>query len=208
MLTVLTNLTLDVYMWTCTIWMTLFAASRKLRGDCEQVFINQLNFRPTSTGKHNSMGHLLPCAIDFKTNHPPIHLQWIWDTRHGNWAAPCYFNGASPTGSARWGYCLQRHLACEGLYDDDDDDDDGDGVAYILIDKEVMCDVSMIGHVAGSHWWDYYTIWYVAKSLQQLILISGTRYCSWPLVWGIHRWPIPGGFPSQRIALMFCLMLA
>ena len=77
MLTVLTNLTLDVYMWTCTIWMTLFAASRKLRGDCEQVFINQLNFRPTSIGKHNSMGHLLPCAIDFKTNHPPIHLQWI-----------------------------------------------------------------------------------------------------------------------------------
>ena len=57
--------------------MTLFAASRKLRGDCEQVFINQLNFRPTSIGKHNSMGHLFPCAIDFKTNHPPIHLQWI-----------------------------------------------------------------------------------------------------------------------------------
>ena len=28
-------------------------------------------------GKHNSMGHLLPCAIDFKTNHPHIHLQWI-----------------------------------------------------------------------------------------------------------------------------------
>ena len=23
------------------------------------------------------MGHLLPCAIDFKTNHPPIYLQWI-----------------------------------------------------------------------------------------------------------------------------------
>ena len=23
------------------------------------------------------MGHLLPCAIDFKMNHPPIHLQWI-----------------------------------------------------------------------------------------------------------------------------------
>ena len=23
------------------------------------------------------MGHLLPCAIDFKTNHSPIHLQWI-----------------------------------------------------------------------------------------------------------------------------------
>ena len=43
----------------------------------EQVFINQLNFQPTSIGKHNFMGHLLPCAIDFKTNHPPIHLQWI-----------------------------------------------------------------------------------------------------------------------------------
>ena len=63
--------------FTCTIWMTLFAASRKLRGDCEQVFINQLNFRPSLIGKHNSMGHMLPCAIDFKTNHPPIHLQSI-----------------------------------------------------------------------------------------------------------------------------------
>ena len=116
MLTVLTNLTPDVYVWTCKIWMTPFAASRKLSGNSEQVFINQLNFRPTSIGKHNSMGHLLPCAIDFKTNHPPIHLQWIWDTWHGNWVAPCYFNGAAPTGSHRWDNCLQRHLACEGLY--------------------------------------------------------------------------------------------
>ena len=40
-------------------------------------FINQLNFQPTSIGKHSSIGHLLPCALDFKTNHPPIHLQWI-----------------------------------------------------------------------------------------------------------------------------------
>ena len=39
-----------------------------------------------------------------------------WETWHCKWAAPCYFNGASPTGSARWGHCLQRHLACEGLY--------------------------------------------------------------------------------------------
>ena len=50
-------------------------------------------------------------------NKSPTHTFSVdWDTRHGNWAAPCYFNGASPTGSARWGYCLQRHLACEGLY--------------------------------------------------------------------------------------------
>ena len=50
-------------------------------------------------------------------NKSPTHTFAVdWDTRHGNWAAPCYFNGASPTGSARWGYCLQRHLACEGLY--------------------------------------------------------------------------------------------
>ena len=52
-------------------------------------------------------------------NKSPTHTFAVdWDTRHGNWAAPCYFNGASPTGSARWGYCLQRHLACEGLYCD------------------------------------------------------------------------------------------
>ena len=55
----------------------LFAASDKWSVNSEQVFINQLNFQPTSIGKHNSMGHLLPCAIDFKTNHSPIHLQWI-----------------------------------------------------------------------------------------------------------------------------------
>ena len=77
MSTVLTNLTPDVYMWTCKIWMTSFAASRKWSGNSEQVFISQLNFRPTSIGKHNSMGHLLPCAIDSKTYHPPMHLQWI-----------------------------------------------------------------------------------------------------------------------------------
>ena len=83
-LTVLTNLTPDVYAWTCTIWMTLFAVSRKWGGNTElfavsrkwggnteQVFINQRNFRSTSIGKHNSMGHLLPCAIDFKTNTHP-----------------------------------------------------------------------------------------------------------------------------------------
>ena len=57
--------------------MTSFAASGKWSVNSEQVFINQLNFQPTSIGKHNSMGHLLPCAINFKTNHPPIHLQWI-----------------------------------------------------------------------------------------------------------------------------------
>ena len=50
-------------------------------------------------------------------NKSPTHTFAVdWDTWHGNWAAPCYFNGASPTGSARWGNCLQRHLACEGLY--------------------------------------------------------------------------------------------
>ena len=60
MLTILTNLTPGVYMWTCTIWMTLFAASCKWSGNSEQVFINQLNFRPTSIGTYNSMGYLLP----------------------------------------------------------------------------------------------------------------------------------------------------
>ena len=76
-LTVFTNLTPDVYTWTCTIWRTSFAASHKWSGNSEQVFINQLNFRPTSIGKHNSMGYLLPCAIDVKTNNPPTHLQWF-----------------------------------------------------------------------------------------------------------------------------------
>ena len=63
--------------------MTLFAASRKLRRDCEQVFINQLNFRPSSIGKHNSMGHLLPYMqlISKQITHPYIcsrlgYLAW------------------------------------------------------------------------------------------------------------------------------------
>ena len=29
---------------------------------------------------------------------------------------PCCFNGATPTGSAWWGHCLQRQLACKWLY--------------------------------------------------------------------------------------------
>ena len=114
MLTVLTNPMPDVYVWTYTIWMTSFAVSHKWSRNSEQVFINQRNFRPTSIGKHNSMGHLLPCAIDFTTNHPPIHLQWIG--KLGIATEPRHVIGASPTGSHRWSHCLQRHLACEGLY--------------------------------------------------------------------------------------------
>ena len=41
-----------------------------------RVGFHQLTkFLPTSIIKHKSMGYLLPCAIDFKTNHPPIYLQ-------------------------------------------------------------------------------------------------------------------------------------
>ena len=79
MLTVLTNRTPDVYMWTCAIWMTSFAASRKWSGNSEQVFINQLNFRPASIGKHNSMGHLLPCAIDLKQITHPYICSGLWN---------------------------------------------------------------------------------------------------------------------------------
>ena len=50
-------------------------------------------------------------------NKSPIHTFAVdWETWHCNWAMPCYFNGASPTGSPRWGHCLRQHLACEGLY--------------------------------------------------------------------------------------------
>ena len=50
-------------------------------------------------------------------NKSPAHTFAVdWETWHCNWAVPSYFNGASPTGSPRWGHCLQRHLACEGLY--------------------------------------------------------------------------------------------
>ena len=111
-LTVLTNRTPDVYMWTCAIWMTSFAASRKWSGNSEQVFINQLNFRPASIGKHNSMGHLLPCAIDFKTNHPPIHLQWIVKLGIAN--EPRHVISMGPRLPEVSGEAIV--MACEGLY--------------------------------------------------------------------------------------------
>ena len=42
-------------------------------------------------------------------NNSPIHtFAMDCETLHCNWAAPCYFHGASSTGSSRWGYCLQR----------------------------------------------------------------------------------------------------
>ena len=49
----------------------------------------------------------------FQNKSPTHTIAMDWDTWHGNWAAPCYFNGASPTGSPLWCNCLQRHLACE-----------------------------------------------------------------------------------------------
>ena len=52
----------------------------------------------------------------FQSKSPTHTFAVGWDTWHGNWAAPCYFNGASPTGSPQWGNCLLRHLACDGLY--------------------------------------------------------------------------------------------
>ena len=54
----------------------------------------------------------------FQNNSPTNTFAVDWDTWHCNWAGQCYFDGASPTGSSRWCYCLQRHLACEGLYKD------------------------------------------------------------------------------------------
>ena len=52
----------------------------------------------------------------FQNKLPTHTFAMDWDTWHGNWAAPCYFNGALPTGSPLWCHCLQRHQACEGLY--------------------------------------------------------------------------------------------
>ena len=52
----------------------------------------------------------------FKNKSPTHTFAVDCETWHCKWAAPCYFNGALPTGSLRWGYCLQWHLACEGLY--------------------------------------------------------------------------------------------
>ena len=85
-----------------------------------RVFINQLNFRPTSIGKHNSMGHLLPCAIDFKTSHLPIHLQWIGIL--GMATEPCHVISMGPhqpevSGEAI--VCSDISVACEWLYIDD-----------------------------------------------------------------------------------------
>ena len=45
--------------------------------ECRVGFHQLTKFLPTSINKHNSMGYLLPCAIDFETNHPTIYLQCI-----------------------------------------------------------------------------------------------------------------------------------
>ena len=52
----------------------------------------------------------------FQNKSPTLTFAVDCETWHCKWAAPCYFNGASPTGSLWWDYCLQWHLACEGLY--------------------------------------------------------------------------------------------
>ena len=69
-----------------SIWL-----SHEIKISLHGIYKITINFRPTSIiyiliGKHNPVGHLRPCAaVDFKTNHPPIYLQSIWDIWHVNW---------------------------------------------------------------------------------------------------------------------------
>ena len=50
-------------------------------------------------------------------NKSPIRIFAVdWGVWHVNGAASCYFNGALPTGSPRWGQRLRRQLAYGGLY--------------------------------------------------------------------------------------------
>ena len=82
----------------------------------------------------------------FRNKSPTHTFVEDWETRHCNWAAPCYFNGASPTGSSRWGHCLQRHLACEGLY------------AWVFI-RTMHGNLKKVpkfspSHISQSQWWN------------------------------------------------------
>ena len=43
----------------------------QMKREFRASFHRSTKFLSTSISKHNSMGHLLPCAIDFKTNRPP-----------------------------------------------------------------------------------------------------------------------------------------
>ena len=73
----------------------------------------QWNFQLTSIGNYRAFASM----CNWFQNKSPTHTFAVdWESWHCNWAAPCYFNGASPTRSSQWGHCLQRHLACEGLY--------------------------------------------------------------------------------------------
>ena len=109
---------------------------------------------PTNINRQTQLYETFASMCNWFQNKSPTHTFAVdWDTRHGNWAAPCYFNGASPTGSARWGYCLQRHLACEGLYQ--------------LIGRE---DPSMISAMIGGG---------VVKILSKSIKFS-RKYIYWP----------------------------
>ena len=72
---------------------------------------------PTSIDRQTWLyGTFAPMCNWFKKKSPTHTFAVDCETWHCKWAAPCYFNGALPTGSLRWGYCLQWHLACEGLY--------------------------------------------------------------------------------------------
>ena len=74
---------------------------------------------PTSIDRQTQLyGTFAPMWNWFQNKSPTHTFAVDCETWHCKWAAPCYFNGASPTGSLRWGYCLQWHLACEGLYGD------------------------------------------------------------------------------------------
>ena len=57
--------------WLPTVWWinSWFGSSL---GSLQWAYDTYL-FRPYN----NSMGHLLPCAIVYQRNHPPIHLQWV-----------------------------------------------------------------------------------------------------------------------------------
>ena len=72
---------------------------------------------PTHIDRQTLLYGTFASMCNWFQNKSPTHTYAMdWDTWHGNWAAPCYFNGAAPTGSPLWCHSLQRHLACEGLY--------------------------------------------------------------------------------------------
>ena len=72
---------------------------------------HQLTKFSTIIGGQTQLYETFASMCDWFPNTSHTHIFAVdWDIWRVNWFAPCYFNGASPTRSPRWGHCLSAAL--------------------------------------------------------------------------------------------------